>query len=80
MSIYILATLVFAIDLVVSFAWARSIKAISDNKPVKAALWAGFITLSGAITIISYTENHLLLIPAVIGSSIGTFLSVRYKK
>lgn len=72
--------LIFIIDLIVSFAWAKSVKAISDNKPLKASLWAGFITLSGGITIIGYTINHWLLIPAVIGSSLGTYLSVKYNK
>jgi len=71
--------IIFTIDLIVSFAWAKAIKAISDNKPLIAALFAAFITLSGAITIISYTTNHWLLIPAVLGSGVGTYLSVRCK-
>jgi tryptophan-rich sensory protein len=71
-----MAVLIFFIDLIVAFAWAKSIKAIASNKPVTAALFASFITLSGAITIISYTTNHWLLIPAVLGSGVGTYLSV----
>ena len=71
---------VFIVDLVVSFAWAKSIKAIATDSPVKAALWAGIITLFGAFTIISYNINNWLLIPAVAGSSLGTYLSVKYRK
>lgn len=71
--------LVFTIDLFVAFAWAECVKAVGNKHPAKAALWSGFITLSGAITIISYTQNNLLLIPAVLGGTIGTYLSVKYK-
>lgn len=72
--------IIFAIDVIVSYGWAKSIKAISDDKPIKAALWAGFITLSGAITIISYNKNNWLLIPAILGSGVGTYLSVRFNR
>lgn len=69
--------LIFVIDFVVSFAWANCVKAISNDKPSNAGLWSGFITLAGAITVIGYTQNHWLLIPAVLGSSLGTYLSVK---
>lgn len=69
--------IIFIIDFIVAFAWGKCVKAVSDNKPLQAALYSGFITLSGAITIISYTSNHYLIIPAILGSSIGTFFSVK---
>ncbi len=72
--------LIFVIDLVVAYSWARAIKAIQKNKPLASALWAGFITLSSAVSIISYNIDNYLLIPAVLGGSIGTYLSVKYGK
>lgn len=80
MSVWILGVLVFLVDLVVAFAWTECIKSIGERKAFKSAIWAGFITLSGAFTIISYTSNNWLLIPAVLGGAIGTYLSVKYFK
>lgn len=80
MSVYLLAIIVFFVDLVVAFAWAKCVKSVSDDKALESGLWSIFITLSGAITIISYTQNHLLLIPATLGGGVGTYLSVKYKK
>lgn len=71
---------IFLIDLIVAFAWARCVKAVDDEKAMRAALWSSFITLSGAITVISYNYNNLLLIPAVLGAGVGTYLSVKYWK
>ncbi len=71
---------IFIVDLIVAFAWANSVKAISEGKAVKAGLWAGFITFSAAVSIISYNENNLLLIPATLGGAFGTYLSVKSKK
>ena len=72
--------LIFLIDLIVAFAWAIGIKAVADNKALAAGLWSGFITLSAAISIISYNKDNLLLIPAILGSAFGTYLSVKHKK
>ena len=70
---------IFIIDLLVAFAWGKCVKAVAENKPFIAAVYSSFITLSGAVTIISYNKNHWLLIPAIIGGAIGTYLSVKYK-
>ena len=72
--------LIFILDLIVAFAWGKCVKAVSDNEAMKAALWSSFITLSAAISIISYNQNNLLIIPAILGGAIGTYLSVKYKK
>lgn len=71
---------IFIIDFIIAFAWGKCVKAVSDNKPLNAALWSGFITLLGAITIVSYTKNNWLLIPAVIGSTLGTYFSIKYRE
>lgn len=72
--------IIFLLDLVVAFAWTKCVKAVAENEALKAALWSGFIAFSAAISIISYNNNNLLLIPAILGSAIGTYLSVKYKK
>lgn len=76
----IVGILIFILDLVVAFAWTECIKSIEKRDAKTSAAWAGFITLSGAFTIINYTANNWLLIPAVLGASLGTYLSVKYGK
>lgn len=71
--------IIFIIDLLVAFAWGKCVKAVSNNKPLEAALWSAFISASGAITIISYNKDNLLIIPAIVGGGVGTYLSVRRK-
>lgn len=80
MSVWMFAICVFMVDLVVAFAWAQCIKSIREERAIESSLWAGFITLCGAFSIISYTNNKWLLIPAVIGTILGTYLSVKYRK
>lgn len=80
MSFWLLFIIIFAIDFIVSYGWAKAVKGISDNQALQAALWAGFITLSGGISTISYVLNHWLLIPAVLGSVIGTYIAVKFRK
>lgn len=72
--------LIFLVDLSVAFAWTECVKAVAERKVIGATLWSGFITSSGAFTIISYTHNNWLIIPAVVGGMIGTYLSIKYNK
>lgn len=71
---------VFVLMLVVDFAWSMYIKSLGNNKHMAAAGWSAFISLAGGISVIGYTENHWLLIPAVLGGAIGTYLSKYFKK
>lgn len=72
--------LIFFLDMFVSYMWAKSVKAISQDKAVKAAISSVILSISGAISIIGYTTNKWLLIPAILGGGIGTYLAVKYKK
>lgn len=70
--------LIFIVDLVIAFAWAKGVRAVAEHRCVAAGLWSGFITMFAAVSIISYTIDHFLLIPAIVGSAVGTYLSVKY--
>lgn len=63
----------------VDFAWAMYVKALANNSHIPASLWSMFIASAGGVTVIGYTENHLLLIPAVVGGGIGTYCSKYFK-
>jgi uncharacterized membrane protein YfcA len=69
--------LIFIIDFTVSFIWVKSIQAIDDNNALKAATTAAFMTLASAVTLISFVKNWWLVIPAVLGSFIGTYVGVK---
>ena len=73
---YILAfCTLFCIDVFYSFY----LKAVQRNKPLKSASWAAVVfTLSGMV-VIQYTENHKLLIPAILGAFCGTYIGVKFQ-
>lgn len=80
MSIVCQVIIVFFSTLMADFSWSMYIKLLSKNKDLKAACWSAFITLIGGITIIGYTANHWLIIPAIVGGFIGTYLSKYFNK
>ena len=45
-----------------------------------ASLWSVVITILGANVVISYTTDHMLLIPAAMGAFCGTFVGMKYNK
>lgn len=80
MNVWALGILIFIVDFVASFGWAEGINSIATKKPLKSGIWAGFLTLAGAFTLINYTSNNWFLIPGVSGSFLGAYLSVKFKK
>lgn len=72
--------IIFFLDMFISYTWATSIQTITNKKPLKSALWSSALSLAGAVSIISFTQNRWLIIPAIVGGAIGTYLSVKYNK
>ena len=64
----------------VDIIFAYYLKAVGNDKAVRAALWASVIVLLNVVAVISYTENHFMIIPAVLGAFAGTFVGVRHNK
>jgi hypothetical protein len=54
--------------------WGRACIA---KKPGLAAFHGGAIVVCGAFSIVEYTSNHWLVIPATLGAAAGTWISVR---
>lgn len=71
---------IFIIDLVAAYTWGKCVQAVEDKKALAAALWGGGLYIASSATVLSYNKNTWLLIPAVLGSMIGTYLSVKLKK
>jgi uncharacterized membrane protein YfcA len=56
------------------------IKSIQDNKAIQASFWAVIVIGTASITVISYTEDHWALIPALAGAFFGTLLGMKIRK
>jgi uncharacterized membrane protein YfcA len=56
------------------------IKSIQDNNALQASFWAVIVTGTASITVISYTENHWNLIPALAGAFFGTLVGMKVRK
>jgi CHASE2 domain-containing sensor protein len=74
------AILVFAVDGGIDVLWVFYTKAITKSKALWAAILSVLLLFAGAITILSYVENKLYLIPAAIGSFVCTYFAVKFDK
>ena len=53
--------------------------AIEKNRAVMASVWAGVLYLLGALIVVGYTRDVWLLVPAVLGGIVGTYVGVKVK-
>lgn len=69
-------TAVFATDIL----YVYFLKAVQENRPIPASFWSVLVTLTGTITVISYTEDHWAVIPALIGAAVGTYAGMALRR
>ncbi len=55
------------------------LSAIEKNRAVMASIWAGVLYLFGALIVVGYTRDVWILVPAVIGGILGTYVGVKVK-
>jgi len=60
--------------------WAYYFIKIEERKSIPAGLWAVLIYMFGAFTVTSYMEDKSLILAAMIGSFLGTYCTIEYKK
>lgn len=70
---------VFFITVALDYVWALYTLATADRRPFVASLCAIGIYALGGMATIGYTSDHWLLIPAVLGCFVGTYIAVRKK-
>jgi uncharacterized membrane protein YfcA len=70
---------VFVAMIVVDIAWAKYIQTVGERRAVAAASWAAFLYVLGAVVITQYTHDWRLMIPAALGSFVGTYYGARRK-
>jgi len=55
------------------------LRAITDGKAIVASSWSIVVTVLGALVVINYTSNHMLLIPAALGAFCGTWVGMKLR-
>ncbi len=56
------------------------IKAIAEDKPLVASLLAALVMLIYSVALISFVNDHLMLIPALLGAFAGTYIAMIIKR
>jgi len=60
--------------------WAYYFIKIAERKSLPASIWGTSIYLFSAFTVTSYVNDKTFIIAAVIGSFLGTYCTVEYKR
>lgn len=66
--------LCFVVMTITDVCWAKYTKTAADSKPLPASLWSVSLFVLGGLTVVTYTSNPVLLIPASIGAFVGTYI------
>jgi hypothetical protein len=66
---------VFALDVVYTYY----LRCVGNGEALGASFWAMPCYLLGSLAVISYTTNHWLLIPAMMGAFCGTWVGMKIK-
>jgi hypothetical protein len=78
-SLLLQALLVFVAVGIADVCWAKYIAACSAKERWIAASWAAAISIGGLFSVIECTGNRWMVIPAVLGSFMGTAWAVPRK-
>lgn len=74
------AALVFLALCAVDCCWTFYIAKVGEGRALAAATWSALIMVCGAFATISYLEDKRLLLAAIAGAWVGTYLTVKLKK
>lgn len=69
--------LVFTATVIADFLWAQWAIACNARRAVPASLYSAGILFCSGFTIVEYTHDAVLLIPAALGALVGTWLAVK---
>ena len=72
--------LVMVAMIITDVCWTYYFIKIGERKSVQAGAWAILLFLSGAVVITNYVGDNTLVIAAAMGSFIGTWITVEFKK
>lgn len=67
---------IFLVNTLLDIVYAKYTMAVQRRDASHAAHWATAIILIGGVSIISYTHNPILILPAAAGAWVGTWYTV----
>ena len=59
---------------------AYYIKAIQNDRAISASTWATVVTFTASVAVINYTNDHTMLLAAMLGAFCGTFVAVKFRR
>lgn len=74
------ALTVFAVYFVIDILYAKYILAVGRNQALAAAGLSALIYSLISFGVLSYSENHLYVIPLAFGAASGTYWTVKREK
>jgi hypothetical protein len=66
--------------MITDIMWTKYTISVASRAPVSAGIYSAMIIIMGAVTVVSYTEDHTMVIPAALGAFVGTYLAVKREK
>jgi hypothetical protein len=60
--------------------WAYYFIKVEERNAPQAGMWAVLLFFSGAAVTTNYIGDHTMLVAAAIGSFVGTYFTVKFKK
>ncbi len=64
--------------LLTDIVYTLLLKSVQNDKPLAASIWASAITFLGGVAVINYTTNNMMIIPAVLGAFVGTYIGMKF--
>jgi hypothetical protein len=64
--------------LLTDIVYTLLLKSVQNDKPFAASIWASAITFLGGVAVINYTTNNMMIIPAVLGAFVGTYIGMKF--
>lgn len=62
-----------------SVFYTNYLQALEHEKASLAAFWSVLVTVMGSVAVVEIIEERYMIIPAAIGSFVGTWLAIKIK-
>jgi hypothetical protein len=63
---------------VTDIVYTQLLKSVQNDRPMASSIWASAITFLGGVAIINYTNDNMMIIPAVLGAFAGTYVGMKF--
>jgi hypothetical protein len=68
----------FVCMFVTDIVYTQLLKSVQNDRPLASSIWASAITFLGGVAIINYTNDNMMIIPAVLGAFVGTYVGMKF--